>query len=934
MDNTREKIYLAALLHDIGKFYQRASGSINSEDNNLSKQSKRIRDYICPVKKETKEFSHQHVIWTNEFFEQNQKIFGSIEINDEKPFYINPWDENNLKEDNIANLASNHHRPYSELQKLIAIADRWSAGIDRKGSNEDKKDIDKHGLKFNSFKEIPLFSVFNILKIGKEGVKGNLNIAHRLESLELKRDTIFPEEIKQEEIRSLQEQYAELWKDFLEEFEQLPKDSYEGFEESLLYLLKKYTWAIPSNTMDMANVSLFDHLKTTAAIADSLYVAKNDEQWEEAFELSGDYPKVKRGNYPLLLLGADISGIQNFIFDIASSKAAKSLKGRSFYLQLLTEAIIMKFKKHDVIQSKAAHILYASGGKFYMVLPNTGKVKDAINKIKKDIEQELWDEHKGKISVNIAHIGFAHHSAKRDNKWISWIELEGEGEKEYKLKDLWKSLADKITLQKEQKFKQLITGKYDEFFNENDQKLKVGGKSKTCIVKGDEFFNNEKIYYLDEDKEKPVKKIVYEQTDLGTALKDADYLIVFKGNQEDDTYLNNRAKAKISVLDTNFYLFDDLELIDDEAEFRRITSADVSGVYMINRLNFLAAPIKGQKISYGFKFYGGNKQALIKDGKEKTFEDLAKTNTGENTLLGILRMDVDNLGKLFIQGFDEDSMSFSAYSTLSFNLDLFFSGYLNKLRDEYIERDQNGKERFQDDMPVYQFRDWVNILYSGGDDLFIVGRWDKVIEFAELIKNEFAGFTKRNEIGISGGMAFVHEKFPVSKAAQMAGEAESASKNYHKDDPFNNKRKNAITFFGETVGWEDEFMEVKELKEKLVQYISKETKPLSKAILHKLILYSGIKDKHLTFDKNKQDKKKDYSFLWHTAYYFKRYAEKYDPKKNNEEKDIIDFLNELKDNLFSSGQNNYRYYELAALAARWAEMKLKDYKKDRKRDEN
>lgn len=934
MNNQRQKIYLAALLHDIGKFYQRASGSMNSEKSNLSKQSIKIRDYICPTKHETGEFSHLHTVWTNEFFEQKQKIFGNIQINNEKPFYINPWDENKLIEDNIANLASNHHKPYSELQKLISIADGWSAGIDRKEMNEeDKKNTT---LKFNSFKEIPLFSVFNILKTGKEKKKGDQNIAYPLRPLKLERDTIFPKKIDQEGIESLQEQYADLWKNFFDDFDRLPTDSFDGFEESLLFLLKKYTWAIPSNTMDMANVSLFDHLKTTAAIADCLYITKNDEEFSNAFNLSSSFPTVNKGYYPIMLVGVDISGIQSFIYDIASSKAAKSLKGRSFYLQLLAEAMLMKFKKHNDIKARSAHVLYASGGKFYLLLPNTEKIKNALDKIKEETEEALWKEHKGKLSVNISYIGFAHHSEKRNNSWVSWLEIEGFENKEYQLNKLWKALADKITRKKEQKFATVVTDKFDELFNEKNEKLCRGGEVKTCIVTGEELLIEETVIYnkIEVEKEnaepKYTTQTVIDQTELGKALKDADYLIAFKGNKEDDTYLNNRAKAKITVLDTNYYLFDKLELIDNEAEFRRITSVDVSGVYMLNNTDFLNAKIKGQKVSYGFRFYGGNEQAYLREKngeiktinlkrgdiehtikKEKTFQELSKTDDNDNTLLGILRMDVDNLGKLFVEGFDDNNMSFSAFSTLSFHLDLFFSGYLNKLRNS-------------DD-----FKDWVNILYSGGDDLFVVGRWDKIIDFAELVRKEFTEYTKRQEIGISGGLSFVHEKFPISKAAQMAGIAESASKNYPDENPFDQKDKNAITFFGETINWDKEFDIVKNLKGKLYKYISKKNKPISKAILHKLIQYRQIKDKHLIFNKEK----KDYSFLWHTAYYFKRYTEKYDPKKNNEEKEIVNFLNsELKDKLFSSSQNNYRYYELAALAARWAEMELKYNKKKQVQD--
>ncbi|MBM4425645.1 MAG: hypothetical protein FJ031_00255 [Chloroflexi bacterium] len=41
-----------------------------------------------------------------------------------------------------------------------------------------------------------------------------------------------------------------------------------------------------------------------------------------------------------LLIGDDISGIQKFIYTITSKKAAQTLRGRSFYLQLLTEVVM------------------------------------------------------------------------------------------------------------------------------------------------------------------------------------------------------------------------------------------------------------------------------------------------------------------------------------------------------------------------------------------------------------------------------------------------------------------------------------------------------------------------------------------------------------------------------------------------------------------
>ncbi len=922
MNNTyRQKIYLAALLHDIGKFYQRASNNRNQEGNNLSNQSRNIENLICPSY--NNKLSHLHSVWTNEFFEKFETKFGQVKDAELK---VNKWTNDNFKQDNIANLASNHHLPQSDFQKIIQIADWWSAGIDRGDSSNEDDDINlKHSLKFNDFRDVPLFSIFNQIMIWDKEHVGNPNIAFPLTELQIDKNKIFPNEIKQDDISKLQNQYAELWKKFETDFEKLPTGSFESFESSLLHLLRKYTWAIPSNTMDMANVSLFDHLKTTAAIADCLYLAKNDEQYSEAFNFDGKYGSVNAGYYPVMLVGVDLSGIQSFIYDIASSKAAKSLKGRSFYLQLLAEAMLNKFKTNENINAKSAHVLYASGGKFYLLLPNTQTVKNAIEEIKKEVERELWSLHKGKISINIDSVAFAYRNnyAEKEN----WLEIEDYKQEKKQLKDLWKLLADKITKQKEQKFKSLLISEetFNEFFNEKNEKLAVGGNVEICAVTGEELnetnieiYNKEDVKNNRDIEKKYTTKEVLEQTELGKKLKDADFILSFNNLQGENTFLNKKSTS-IKILDTIFYLIDDKEL---EKETRKITSADFCNVQFINNTNFLKKPIDGLNVSYGFQFYGGNKQAMKNKFEEKTFNELAKTDNNENTLLGILRMDIDNLGKIFIEGFDPKRMSFSAFSTLSFHLDLFFSGYLNNLRDNFIEKDENGNDKFDEyNFPIYQFRDWLNILYSGGDDLFVIGRWDKTIEFAELVRKEFAEYSKRNEIGISGGISFVHEKFPIAKAADLAGDAEKNSKNF--------EGKNATTFFGETISWNKEFEIVKNYKNQFIKFINEND--LSKGILHKLMLYAEMKKQNEKNAEKGQKEKIDYSYIWNTAYYLKRFAERFKfdnelkTEKDIKNKEIYEFImgnkqkGGLQKELFAPARN----YDLVSLAARWAEVELK-----------
>ena len=66
----------------------------------------------------------------------------------------------------------------------------------------------------------------------------------------------------------------------------------------------------------------------------------------------------------------------------------KGLKGRSFYVQLLTETI-----SEELLQTCGASItnlIYAAGGKFYILVPNTSQVNDAIETYKQQINQIIY----------------------------------------------------------------------------------------------------------------------------------------------------------------------------------------------------------------------------------------------------------------------------------------------------------------------------------------------------------------------------------------------------------------------------------------------------------------------------------------------------------------------------------------------------------------
>jgi len=67
------------------------------------------------------------------------------------------------------------------------------------------------------------------------------------------------------------------------------------------------------------------------------------------------------------LLKADISGIQNFIYNIATENALMALKGRSFYVNYLLDTIAWKMLKEEGLYEP--NLMYSGGGHFYMILP-------------------------------------------------------------------------------------------------------------------------------------------------------------------------------------------------------------------------------------------------------------------------------------------------------------------------------------------------------------------------------------------------------------------------------------------------------------------------------------------------------------------------------------------------------------------------------------
>jgi len=142
---------------------------------------------------------------------------------------------------------------------------------------------------------------------------------------------------------------------------------------------------------------------------------------------------------------------------------------------------------------------------------------------------------------------------------------------------------------------------------------------------------------------------------------------------------------------------------------------------------------------------------IVSYAKHEEFQELAEESTARR--LACLQADIDHLGEIFKEGLKVKTLS--RMSTLSRLLTYFFKYRVRKL----IE----GKN--------------VVLGYSGGDDLFILGGWEDILQFAYEMQMEFRRFTGNNEkITYTASFVVFNEKESISKVKEIADQAEGYGK--------------------------------------------------------------------------------------------------------------------------------------------------------------
>lgn len=146
-----------------------------------------------------------------------------------------------------------HHNPQDVRTRIVAIADRLSAG-ERLADGP----VDEGPLQ-------PLNSTLATLFAGPDAKPAAGYFSLRRLDLS-SRESFFPS-TRRPEILHQRSDYGDLWNAFLVAHRRLDQSDYDRYLAGLYVLLQQYTWCIPSAAYhSVPDISLFDHSRTTAAM--------------------------------------------------------------------------------------------------------------------------------------------------------------------------------------------------------------------------------------------------------------------------------------------------------------------------------------------------------------------------------------------------------------------------------------------------------------------------------------------------------------------------------------------------------------------------------------------------------------------------------------------------------------------------------------------
>jgi CRISPR-associated protein Csm1 len=762
------RIALAAYLHDLGKFSQRAG---------IDEKNPRLPMHIqlyCPRTRNvannpaTAYPTHIHAAHTALSFELIEKHFDSILGDECAPFTQGD-------EDSLVNVASRHHKPETFLDWVVARADRLASGFEREKFEEYNQGGEEEAGP-RQYRQARLLSLFEQIS----DTPSDLASVRCVMPLEpMTPSSIFPKprnEIFPKTKETGTQEYAKLWQSFSNALEKTnkiamknPAVAFDTFDSLWL----QHTHCIPSATVapTRPDVSLYDHSRTTAALAVALWRWHSSWQQDDVptrTKKISDESAISMQEKKFLLIQGDFTGIQNFIFGgnpRVNKKSADILRGKSFFVTLLCELTAIGIL--EALELPSVCQVMNAAGKFLIVAPNTEATKTALQNCKQELDDWFVKETLGVASVVISEV----EASQADFV----VKAEGQG-----FSALIKRLFQRLESAKLRKFNSA---------KEKFGSLDVNYPKGSCAVDSrlpaqthSDLLQGEAVSHLG------ASMLV-----LGNWLRrwsDEDLVVVHRsepfGSHAEclETIFPARLRIsfiKRSVIEMISPRLTQVSRIWDYKLPETLETAPWNG-FAHRQINAWAPWIVSEDRSMSFEEIAAEN---IRVGRKKSTSGAAVEEGIE--ALAVIKGDVDNLGRIFQSRMQEPT--FAKMASLSRQLNSFFSGWL----PVFCRTHQEFKSTYT--------------LFAGGDDFFLIAPWRTGQALAKKIRDEFCRYSAQSalepKIHLSIGIATTKPGNPISALGDWAEDALEQAKSYKRGVAYSERSKDAVTIFGQSLGWEE-----------------------------------------------------------------------------------------------------------------------------------
>jgi CRISPR-associated protein Csm1 len=794
------RVAFAGLVHDLGKLGERARLEAPKE------QIEANVHLYCPFNKEKGFHSHKHAAYTALCLDRIESFLPHLTGDSVAPFAS--WKSQGA-DDSMLNAAAMHHRPDSLLQWIIATADRVASGFERETFAEYNKAEERNHYRTR------LLSLFEPL-YQEEQASAIDRLKYRYPLTPLNPASLFPVARDQAEPASngdAQAEYRALWDQFCTKLEQIPPSHRKQWPLWLDHfdsLWMDTAQSIPAATAfnSRPDVSLYDHSHTVAAMATALWRYHHEhgddpEQVRTAMQYRQDWDDAK-----FLLVQGDFFGIQDFIFSAGGEtrkKANKLLRGKSFYVSLLTELAALRLL--DALALPATSQVTNAAGKFLLVAPNTPRTHAAIESVRAEFHD--WF---GQHSFHLSGIGLATTEACTNDF------LTGKGSEEPPFRRLMRRLFTALEVAKYQRLSLTAPGTQAV---QEDFLSRFAEEKGVCALDGR---SPAEVHLMRNDAQSPwVSRLARDQVQIGEWLAQPRFqrLVVTRGEA-----LHNGLDVAIFGYGVGFTGDADASgqfgALAKQGDLLRcwdisLPSLDDSSLFRGYARRFINAyvPLFGEQDGYERERYG--EKALLDEvvpGQIKTLEHLACEDRGPllkeaewvgQRALQVLKGDVDDLGLVFERGLAQPS--FARMAALSRQIHFFYSLWLPAWCAKHAPD--------------------TYTVFAGGDDFFLIGPWKQTTRLALQMRQQFGRFAADNPaLHFSAGLLQVKPGAPIQALAEKSEQALELAKAQ--------PGKDHVTLYGQPLEW-PALAELLHTAERLLAQRREAQVPLSTGYLYGLL---------------------------------------------------------------------------------------------------